>query len=176
MSAVHPADVAVAASMLCREIAESYDLLVTTTAGLGSPEDLALILADLRDLKSTAGEVYSQVEHTLLGVMGEKQVEVAGLGVVEIKRRTKRTAWRHDELIPVVVARALDERRVDEETGEFEREAHAVARVLRDCVSFGAGKVTGLRARGITPDEFCQETVDGYSVVLPPRSIEDRVA
>jgi len=65
---------------------------------------------------------------------------------------------------------------VDEETGEFEREAHAVARVLRDCVSFGAGKVTGLRARGITPDEFCQETVDGYSVVLPPRSIEDRVA
>jgi hypothetical protein len=73
--------------------------------------------------------------------------------------------------VPVVVARALDERQVDEATGEYERESSAVARVLRECISLGAGKVTGLRARGIQPDEFCKEEPDGWAVMLPPRSL-----
>lgn len=135
------------------------------------PADLAHLLADVRDLRKQVGEVYARLETHLLAHMDEKRKEVGGLGVVEAKRKTKRTAWRHDELVPVVVARALDERRLDEETGEYEREAEAVARVLRDCISLGAGKITGLRARGITPDEYCNEQEDGWSIQLPPREV-----
>ena len=175
MSAVHPADVAVAASMLCREIAESYDLLVTTTAGLDSPEDLALILADLRDLKTTAGEVYSQVERVLLGAMGERQVEVPGLGVVIAHRKTSRKAWDNDSLWRRLVAMARDERQIDEASGEYESVEEAVARVLYEC-SRPSWRVTPLKARGIDESEYCQVQHDGYSVELPPRSIEDRVA
>lgn len=132
--------------------------------------DVAEILAALRDIKQDAARAYDEVEKALLALMGERKLEVPGLGVIESKRKTKRNGWRHDELIPVLVARALDERVFDPGTGEAqERESETVARVLRECISFGAGKVTGLRARGIQPDEYCTETPDGWSVQLPPR-------
>src|SRR5688572_20959006 len=69
---------------------------------------LAELLASIRDIKADAARAYSEVERFLLAAMGERKIEVPGVGLVESKKRTKRTAWRHDELIPVVVARALD--------------------------------------------------------------------
>lgn len=135
------------------------------------PAPVAYVLARLRDIKQDAARAYDEVERHLLSIAGEKSYEIDGLGVVEIKGSPKRSAWRHDELIPVIVARALDERQKDPETGEIlEREAEAVARVMRECIGFGAGKVTGLRARGIQPDEFCTESEMTYSVKLPPRA------
>lgn len=137
-----------------------------------SVDDTALALADMVQVKRLAARVYDDIEKHLLSLMDSKRIEVPGVGLVEAKKAVRRSGWRHAELIPVVVARALDERRVDEETGEYEREAEAVARVLRDCISFGAGKVTGLRARGIQPDEFCVEDEAHWSVKLPPRDVE----
>lgn len=131
--------------------------------------DVAHLLSDLRAIKKDAARAYDEVERALLSLMGERKQEIPGLGVVEVKGSPRRTKWRHDELIPVIVSRALDERVFDPETGEAqEREAETVARVLRECISFGAGKVTGLRARGIQPDEYCQEDEMHYSIVLPP--------
>jgi hypothetical protein len=99
---------------------------------------------------------------------------VEGLGEVEIKRRTKRTAWRHDELLPVVVARIMDEPTTlyddDGTLLPYAQIGHNVASRLRECIGLGAGKVTGLRAMGIQPDEFCKEEADGYAVQLPPRA------
>lgn len=132
------------------------------------PVDGVFLLAALRDMKQDLARVYEATEKHLLSLMGDKKMEVDGIGLVEVKRRTKRTQWRHDELWPVVVARALDERLLDEETGEYESAAEVVSRVLRDCMS-PSWKVTGLRARGIQPDEFCTEEQEGYSVVLPSR-------
>lgn len=137
-----------------------------------NPEDVAHLLADLRDHKARVAEVFSTVEKHLLTLAGEKKLEVPGLGLVEIKRRTKRAKWQHDVLIPVIVARALDERVFDPVTGEAEeREAMTVARALRECISFGAGKVTGLRARGIDESEFCRVEPDGWAIQLPPRDV-----
>lgn len=155
------------------------DLIEATDEALVS-ENVAYVasyLIRLRDLKADVAGYYRDVEQRLLELMGERRVEITGLGVVESHRRTKRTKWDYETLIPTLVARALDEREVDPETGEFrEREGHTVARVLRECVSFSGGKVTGLRARGLEPDEFCEEQADGWSVQLPPRDHEQDVA
>lgn len=145
--------------------------LVSVAGEILDPFVLADLLASCRDMKQDLARVYDEVESLFLPLAGEKKLEVPNLGVVEIKSSPKRTQWRHDELIPVIVARALDEREYDPETGEaLEREAVTVARVLRECISFGAGKVTGLRARGIQPDEYCTEDEVHYSVKLPPRN------
>ena len=70
--------------------------------------------------------------------------------------------------IAVLVALALDERKLDEETGEYEPAWEAVARVLMECARPN-WRVTPLRARGLSVDEFCHEEHDSYSVMLPPR-------
>lgn len=162
------ADITLDTADIERSLLRLIDLAETNST---NPELCAEILAMLRDVKADAARAYSAVEQTVIAAAGKKSYEVPGLGMVEIKKSTKRSAWRHDELVPVIVSHALDERQFDPDTGEaLEREAETVARVLRECVSFGAGKVTGLRARGIQPDEFCVEQEDGYSVRLPPRN------
>ena len=136
-----------------------------------TPADIAHILAGVRDIKAQAGEVYAQVEQLLLSVMGEKRLEVEGLGVVESKRKTSRKEWDNDGLWRVIVARALDERRLDEESGEYEPAHEAVARVLGECAR-PSWRVTPLRARGVQIDEWCIEEEDGWGIQLPPRKVE----
>lgn len=149
-------------------------------------DDVAMALAEMVEVKRLAGRVYDAIEQQYLGlclVRGliafasgrprrARMREVPGVGAVEVKRSTKRSQWQWDDLIAHIVARALDERKVDEETGEIEREGPVVARAMRDCLSFSAGKVTGLRARGIQPDEFCVEEFNGFDVKL---SVPERV-
>lgn len=128
------------------------------------PADLARALAILRDLKQDSATIYSEIEQRYLDSLPDyaARVEVPGLGLVETHRRTKRKAWDMDALVADVIES------IDTE-GEGAPGPHEVTRHLRECISFGAGKVTGLRARGLQPDEYCQETPDGWSVQLPPR-------
>lgn len=150
--------------------AQALESAALFLADEANADDVALCLYDMASVKRLAGRVYADMERHYLSLCSDpsdRKREVLGVGLVEVRKRTKRTGWRMDELIPVVVARALDERKADEETGEIEREAVAVARAMRECLSISTGKVTGLRARGIQPDEFCLEEPDGYSVVLP---------
>lgn len=144
------------------------DLLDVTVTQLVDRDSLAAVLYALRDVKRRAAEVYSACERALLSEAGDKSFVVPNLGKFEVKRSTKRSGWRHDELVPVLVSKAMEERHFDGTSGEVESEGHAVARVLRDCISFGAGKVTGLRDRGIQADEYCQVDEASYSVQLPP--------
>ena len=132
-------------------------------------DSLAALLVGLRDVKTSAARVFANAERALLSEAGEKTFDVAGLGRFEAKKSIKRSAWRFDELVPVLVAKANEERHYDANTGTVEGEGEAVARVLRDCVSFGYGKVTGLRARGIDVDEWCQVDGEAWSIVLPKR-------
>lgn len=141
-----------------------------------TPADIAWILAGVRDLKAQAGEVYAQVEQILLANMGEKRLEVEGLGVVESKRKTKRTKWEHDEVFRHVIARIIDDPYVlfDPEEGAALPPAQQAANIvgrLREVLS-PSWKVTGLRAMGLTPDEFCEETEDGWGIQLPSRKVE----
>lgn len=138
------------------------------------PESQAIVLCAIRDCRTDLANLFAAVERDLISNAGEKRFIVEGVGEVEIKRGMKRTGWRHDELVPAVVARIVDEPETlcDTETGELHPPAvigHNVANRLRECVSFGAGKVTGLRPLGLQSDEFCHEEPKAWSVKLPPR-------
>jgi hypothetical protein len=140
-----------------------------SAAKVDEADDLAHLLADLASLKRAVSETYKTVEARLVAEAGNRKFEVAGLGLVEIKRATKYTQWKNDELWRVVAARALDERLMDPETGELlERESETISRVLRACVS-PSWLLTGLRNRGIQVDEFANVEENGYSVRLPKR-------
>ena len=137
--------------------------------------DAVLVLCQLRDLKRLVGELQTVCERHGLSLMPDRKVEVPGVGLVESKRRTKRTQWDHASLWRILTAYALDERKVDEETGEYEPAEQAVARVLKECAA-PTWRVTALRARGLQIDEFCVEEVDGWSLVLPSPNVEGSAA
>lgn len=128
---------------------------------------LAALLVGLRDVRTAVGRVYSNAERALISEAGTRTFEVAALGRFEVRKNIKRTGWRWDELVPVLVAKAGTERLYDGTSGEVEPEGEAVARVLRECVGFSYGKVKALTARAIQPDEFCEVDEDGWSVTLP---------
>lgn len=149
-------------SELAADIEQNYD-----AAPLNRDEKVHL-LCYLRDLRADLAVFAKRVENDLLADAGERRWVVDGLGEVEVKKRTKRSRWHSDDLTRVVVARALDERILDDVTGEYEAAHEAVARVLSEC-SRPAWRVMPLRARGIQVDEFCEESDDGWGISLPPR-------
>jgi hypothetical protein len=148
------------------EMEREYDEGVTEE--LPNAEQLAIVLAAIRDCRAGLAVLYGRVEAGLLGMAGEKRFVVDGLGEVEIKRSTKRSQWDSEGLTRKLVALALDERQIIEETGEYEPAWEAVARVLMDCAR-PAWRVLPLRARGLQVDEWCREEEGTYSVQLPPR-------
>lgn len=133
-------------------------------------DDLVRLLCDLRELRAGLAGFAKDVERDLLARADEKKWITPGLGEVQVRRSTKRTEWDSESLTRVVVARALDERILDESSGEYESGAEAVARVLSECAR-PSWRVTPLRAHGIQIDEFCHEEDQGWSVQLPPRTI-----
>jgi hypothetical protein len=92
---------------------------------------------------------------------------VEGLGVVESHPKVKRSGWQWDDLVQDVVDT------LELETPEHHEGAAAAARRIQECIGFRAGKVTGLRAIGLQPDEFCREEFEGWTIQLPPRSHDD---
>lgn len=136
-----------------------------------NPEACAIVLAAIRDARQDLAKFAATVEADLMAAAGERRFTVDGLGEVEIKKTTKRTQWANEDLTKVVVARALDERIVDEATGEYEPREQAVARVLSECAR-PSWRLTPLRARAIDPDEFSTVTEESYGVQLPPRVVE----
>lgn len=139
-------------------------------------DTLASLLMDLRDVKKQAGDVFATCERRLLNEAGERSFDVPMLGRFEVRRSTKRTGWVWDRLIPDLIAKAREERRYNSDSGEVEGEGEATARVLRDCVSFSSAKVTGLRARGLSDDDYCTVEEGAYSVMLPARTDFDAKA
>lgn len=131
-------------------------------------EQLAIVLAAIRDCRSGLAALYDRVEQGLMSMAGEKRFTVDGLGEVEIKRSTNRTEWDHEGLTRKLVALALDERVLNENTGEYEPAHQAVARVLSECAR-PSWRLTPLRARHVPIDEYCHEEPGTYSVKLPPR-------
>ncbi len=134
-----------------------------------NPESLAIILAAIRDCKADLTILQKKVEQELVAVAGKKRFVVEGMGEVEVRKSTKRNEWDHEGLARVLTAMAADERIVDTETGEYERESDAVARVLTECAGISYWRVTPLRARHIQVDEFCHEEPADWQVQLPKR-------
>lgn len=142
-------------------------------------DDAVLTLLALRDVKRVVAEVFDRLETHALSLMGAKRVEVPGVGLVESKRRTKRTKWDHDDVFRTLTARLADEEVLflDEDDHPLPR-TQVVANVvdrLREALT-PSWKVTGLAALGLDSDEFCATQPDGFSLVLPSVKQEQRGA
>ena len=98
-----------------------------------------------------------EVLHPVVPPGGE---HVPGIGRVEAHNVPGSVKWDSEAILNRLVAQALDERKVDEETGAFERSALALHRVLLEATpiltaSFGWRR-TALKARGFQLDEFSE--------------------
>lgn len=131
-------------------------------------EQLVLMMVAIRNCRQDLASLYDEMEQMLLSLNSGREITIEGVGVVELKRSTKRTNWDNHELMRHVVSRALDERQVNEETGEAEPGWEAVARAIEECAR-PSWRLTPLRARGLDPDEFCVTEEAHRSVQLPPR-------
>lgn len=135
-------------------------------------DEVALLLADLRDVKQAASECFDRVESHLTNCRptyvdtktGEikpvKEMVVVGLGPIEFKTSTSRKEWKNEELWSDVVRYARN------------NDGDPVA-LLSECAR-PSWRVTPLRAIGINPADYCIETPGEVKPVLPPRDIEDR--
>jgi hypothetical protein len=143
--------------------------------GVPSAHDVARLLIAVRDLRADLGETVTTLERVLVQEMGRgRKLELPGFGLVEVRKRFKRSRWDWSALLPVLAARIIDDPAVvfDPETGEVLPPAVIASNVayrLRECISFGGAKVTALREMGVQVDEFCEEEPDGYAVQLPAR-------
>lgn len=154
---------AVDAMYLCEQ-AEA----VTATAGFiydhaqdsDKADELCLLLAALRDAKQALAEVYSEVEKHLLSMDTPRSFEVVGLGLVERKRKAKRSAWDH-----AAVKHELLRYAATNEVNPVDVIWAAMNPTWR---------VTALKGFGLQPDEYCQEEWGGESVMLPARDLLDR--
>ena len=159
--------------MTDRLVEELYDVLANAVAA-EDRDALVALLCDIRDLRADLAALAKAAESELMPLAGAKQFVVPNIGEVTIRKQTKRTGWKHDLLLPVLIARIMDEPETifDPATGEllpYVQIGHNLANRLRACISFGAGKVTGLREIGLDEEEFCTVTPEGWSAVLPPR-------
>lgn len=132
-----------------------------------SIESLCVILASLRECKRDLSVIEGQLVEEIGHLAGSRRsVIVEGLGYVEIKRAKTYSEWKNEDLTRVLVARALDERKLNEATGEYEPAHEAVARVLSDCAR-PSWRVTSLRGHGVQIDEFCTVNPGKLAVRLP---------
>lgn len=128
---------------------------------------LVRFLCELRDLQADLRGFFSDVQRDLFAIAGKRKWVVDEIGEVQVRKQTKRSEWDSEALTRVLVARALDERILDEHTGEYEPGFEAVARVLSECAR-PSWRVTPLRERGIDETEFCHVEEDGWGLTLPP--------
>lgn len=132
------------------------------------PDDAVARLMQIRDLRADLASIATEIERVLIERAPSRKFVVDGVGEVQIRKSMKRTDWDNEGLTRVLVAYALDERKLNEETGEYESAHESVARVLSEC-SRPSWRVTPLKARGLSVDEFCHEEPDAVSVQLPAR-------
>lgn len=130
-----------------------------------SLERLVALCADLQALRRSL-DVYETDLTDRIAERIDYEAEVDGR-VVQVRRGKDRTAWDHDSLWSLALARSRDERVLDEETGVYEDAGEAALRVIRELVGVSYWKKTGLKARGIDIDEFCESKPGKVRVVFP---------
>jgi len=138
-----------------------------------TPDDLVDVLHAQRrierlraDLKTTLDRLS---EHGADLMVSRKQF-VEGIGEIERQGGTDRSAWDHDRLFQIALARGRDDpARYDLETGEMLiPEGEAVLAEIRAMAGTpGYWKVGALRDRGLDPADYCNEKDARRRVKLP---------
>lgn len=167
-----PQDDLIADYGLLAEAAESCAVSLAESADLFSKHaDLRTMVPALR-LLGRAKQLITAAEDELSRVialqMSKKNMLVAGIPLERTKIGDS-VKWDINRLLPVLLARARDERNIDRETGEaLETDGDAFLRLVKDCLGIGYAKVgkkeegTGLLGHGIDPDDFKDRPVGQY--------------
>jgi hypothetical protein len=116
-------------------------------------------LYELRQVKDELATLEEALVRHIAKSLKKGTTTFEDLPALDVRWRRQGVQWDGQSLLPVLVARALDERRMDPETGEVqEREAEAIARVLKECTGLTnpsfQWRVGGLQKRGIDPGEY----------------------
>lgn len=158
-------------------IRHAFDGLAEVAEHLVDRDSIAVVVYELHAIlngwaakgrPAPARLVLDAFKQALMENAGERAFDVPTLGRFETKKSTPRKNWQWDDLIPKVVAAGMKERRIiDPDAGEVEPEGVAVARAMRECLSFSSAKVTGLKARSIDVADYCDEGEATWDVVLP---------
>lgn len=142
---------------------------VVNTEGLhGVPDtdwqDGVRLLARIRYAMDQAGYVQSSLTtHVYLtGEHGDQDVE--GVGRVKIARGRDRTKWDERGVVQAVLDAKMQER-----GGEMPNDPWDVAEWLLEVLGVGYCRVTPLRALGLDPKLFCEDTPGKVGVQLPSR-------
>lgn len=136
MSAEKEQQLADLAGCLQSDLVDILDL----AEGSDDPALVARCLVVLRDLKQDAATTFDDVERHLLACMGERTIEVEGLGLVESHPKIKRSGWQWDDLMKIAKA--------DLPFTIRPADADTVISAVRAIVGFSSGKVTRIRELG----------------------------
>ena len=116
-------------------------------------EDLRPLVVRYQEIATAIAELEKErgeLETAIAAAMGDsEETAVEGIGLVQVERPVRRSAWKSDDLRRVV----LDSRRVDE-NGEAVDET-PVDKLLH-VWSLGAPRLTALREREIDPDDYSE--------------------
>lgn len=112
-------------------------------------------------LRRTLAVIDDELVAFLVEALPSDGYEVPGVGRLKAKASRRAPKWDGVSLLKILVAQALDERRMDLETGEMlDREADVVARVLAECSTITnpshSWRTTALKARHIELDEYVE--------------------
>ena len=123
-------------------------------------EHLAFALDLARRIKRSVGDMERQLERAVAEASPDPRFEVAQLGSIQVRRRTRRTAWDHEGLDRAAAVAIADKENVEESI------VHDVIADYRQLMSVGAAKTAFGKATGYDLDEFCTVTPDGISVQI----------
>lgn len=123
-------------------------------------ELLAFALDLARRTKRSLGDTERQLEQAIAASSDEPRFDVEQLGLVQVRRRARRTGWDHEALDRAAVPAIADKEKIDEQI------VHAVIADYRQLFSVGAAKSAFAKATGYDLDEFCTITPDGVSVQI----------
>lgn len=132
---------------------------------------MALLLQDVRRAIAQLRWADETLEDEIVKAMPTKDMDVAGVGRIELRTGTKRTAWDKDGLVGVLTARIADDPTIvcEPETGELLSPHEQVERILGRFMEAAtpSWKVTGLRAFKVDPDEYATTTYGRKTVQMP---------
>lgn len=160
----------------CAEIAGLADVIDQHIKDGTDHEAVAVLAVAISEARQQLAEVEKRSQEHLISVLprsldkktGElrlaKEYVIPGLSApVTTKRSPRRTEWRNDDLWNEVLnSTALCRSDIADQIDD-----------LRAALSLG-WSLTGLRALGIDPDDYCKADPAHESVQLPKRSMEQR--
>lgn len=124
-------------------------------------DELALWLAQARQLKRIVGDLERHIEDVLSPLLPYGASEVAGLGAVEVRRARDRKAWDWPALLDAMWPKLAE---------RAEGDMGAMVTDLLNVIGLTGSKgprVTPLRELGLDPDEFCESAPGRLTVTVP---------